>query len=252
MRLFETKQLCMHVNAISIKINVIENGGNNMANYACFCPGCLTENYTAWGSKKCPECGAKMIQSRVEQATFLRFTDEQKLNTFIPLANTEEEKEAINKCFLPRIEAKERTRKRVEEAKKKLEEKEEAERIEKDKILSSILISSGFNFEGYRIVKYSGYISGDDATTIPRVSGILTSHHGQNLTDALVKIRIQALKELKEAAHELGCNAVIGVDFDYLTLEPERASLLDSRTTVKEDYVICVTANGNAVVIEKI
>ena len=31
----------------------------------------------------------------------------------------------------------------------------------------------------------------------------------------------QALKELKEACYDLGCNAVIGVDFDYIALEPE-------------------------------
>ena len=74
-------------------------------------------------------------------------------------------------------------------------------------------------------------------------------NNGQNLTDALVRIRIQALKELKEAAYDLGCNAVIGVDFDYITLEPETANLAGG--TLYEPYIICVTANGNAVVIEK-
>lgn len=119
---------------------------------------------------------------------------------------------------------------------------------EKSKALASILITSGFNFNGYKIVKYSGYISGDDATEIPR-GGIFGGNNGKNLTDALVKIRIQALKELKEAAYDLGCNAVIGVDFDYITLEPETARLTGG--TLYEPYVICVTANGNAVIIEK-
>ena len=129
-------------------------------------------------------------------------------------------------------------------------QKEEVEREEKkrarNKAISEMLISSGFSFDGYRIVKYSGYISGDDATQIPR-SGF-KNNNAQNLTDALVKIRIQALKELKEAAYDLGCNAVIGVDFDYLTLEPESAA---AGTTYLEPYVICVTANGNAVIVEK-
>ena len=92
--------------------------------------------------------------------------------------------------------------------------------MEKQKAIAEILISSGFNFEGYRITKYSGYISGDDAVQIPR-GGVFGKNHGKDLTDALVKIRIQALKELKEAAYDMGCNAVIGVDFDYITLEPE-------------------------------
>ena len=119
---------------------------------------------------------------------------------------------------------------------------------EKQQAISSMLISSGFSFEGYRIVKYSGYISGDDAVQIPR-SGVFGGNNGQNLTDALVKIRIQAMKELKEAAYELVCNAVVGVDFDYITLEPQTASITGG--TLYEPYIICVTANGNAVVIEK-
>ncbi|SEA49826.1 Uncharacterized conserved protein YbjQ, UPF0145 family [Oribacterium sp. KHPX15] len=117
--------------------------------------------------------------------------------------------------------------------------------------IANILISSGFNFDGYRIVKYSGYISGDDCITIPRDDFFSSNKVEDHLCDALVKIRRQALKELKEAAYELGCNAVIGVDFDYITMDPHHTSALRRDITVYEDYVICVTANGNAVVIEK-
>lgn len=70
-------------------------------------------------------------------------------------------------------------------------------------------------------------------------------------SDAVPKgIRRNALQELKEAAYSLGCNAVIGVDFDYITLDPETANI--SGGTTYQPYVFCVTANGNAVVIEKI
>ena len=127
----------------------------------------------------------------------------------------------------------------------------EEERIaeqEKQAAMARMLISSGFEFDGYKIVKYSGYISGDDATQIPR-SGVFGGKNGENLTKALVQIRRQALKELKEAAYALGCNAVVGVDFDYITLEPETANF--NGGTLYEPYIICVTANGNAVVIEK-
>lgn len=113
--------------------------------------------------------------------------------------------------------------------------------------ISKMLVSSGFSFEGYKITKYSGYISGDDAVQVNRYE--IFDNNGQNLTDALVKIRIQALKELKIAAYELGCNAVIGVDFDYLTFEPETANFRGG--TTYQPYIICVTANGNAVVVEK-
>ena len=130
---------------------------------------------------------------------------------------------------------------------KALEARIEAEQIRQNEA-SKIMISSGFNFDGYKIVKYSGYISGDDAVQIPR-SGVFGSDNGAKLTNALVRIRRQALKELKLAAYDLGCNAVIGVDFDYITLEPETANI--GGGTLYEPYIICVTANGNAVIIEK-
>ena len=127
----------------------------------------------------------------------------------------------------------------------------EQEDLLKRQELSKILITSGFTFDGYKIVKYSGYISGDDCVTIPRDNFWGTNKVSDNLCGALVKIRRQALQELKEAAYNLGCNAVIGVDFDYLTLDPQHAAALNAALTVYEPYVICVTANGNAVVIEK-
>lgn len=125
--------------------------------------------------------------------------------------------------------------------------KEEA----KQKAIAAMLVTSGFSFDGYTIKKYSGYISGDDAIQIDRDN--LFDGQGQHLTDSLVKIRIQALKELKEAAYDLGCNAVIGVDFDYMTFEPETIShdIISGSTHVYEPYIVCVTANGNAVLIEK-
>lgn len=148
----------------------------------------------------------------------------------------------------------------AEEAAKKEAEKREAEEAErrkkeaeeeKQRALASMLISSGFSFDGYKIVKYSGYISGDDCVTMPRDNFWGSNKVADNLCGSLVKIRRQAIKELKEAAYDLGCNAVVGVDFDYLTMDPQHAAALNAQVTVYEPYVICVTANGNAVVIEK-
>ena len=137
-----------------------------------------------------------------------------------------------------------------EEAKRVLREKAEAE---KEMAMSRMLISSGFTFEGYRIVKYSGYISGDDAIQVDRgTHGFFSSvtNVGESLMVSLKQMRRQALKELNEAAYDLGCNAIIGVDFDYITLEPETAN--SSGGTTYLPYVFGVTANGNAVIIEKI
>jgi len=123
---------------------------------------------------------------------------------------------------------------------------------QKQKALATMLITSGFNFDGYKITKYSGYISGDDVIQIDRGSqGFFSSvtDVGSSLMSSLANIRRKALTELKEAAYDLGCNAVIGVDFDYLTLDPETAG--SGGGTLYLPYVFGVTANGNAVIIEK-
>lgn len=149
----------------------------------------------------------------------------------------------------------------AEEAEREARENAEHERLEserahaaakKQQALSSMLITSGFNFDGYRITKYSGYISGDDVVQVDRGSqGFFSSvtDVGESLMTSLSKIRRNALAELKEAAYELGCNAVVGVDFDYLTLDPETAN--SGGGTLYLPYVFGVTANGNAVIIEK-
>ncbi|MDO4212219.1 MAG: heavy metal-binding domain-containing protein [Bacteroidales bacterium] len=128
-----------------------------------------------------------------------------------------------------------------------------AEIAEVDAKLSEILVTSGFTFDGYRIVKYSGYISGDDAISVERgYQGFLIrpADAAEELMEGLRTIRRNALRELKDAAYNLGCNAVIGVDFDYITLEPEAHTLYTDENRLLP-YVFCVTANGNAVIIEK-
>lgn len=123
---------------------------------------------------------------------------------------------------------------------------------DKQRAMAQMLITSGFNFDGYTIKKYSGYISGDAAVQVDRGrEGIFSrpANVGDGLMDALSQIRREALIELKEAAYALGCNAVIGVDFDYLTLDPETVNA--NGGTLYLPYIFGVTANGNAVIIEK-
>lgn len=136
------------------------------------------------------------------------------------------------------------------EEKERERQSELREHATKQKAMARMLITSGFNFDGYRIVKYSGYISGDDAMTVSRGSSFTDGGVRDNLLASLTQIRRNALRELKEAAYDLGCNAVIGVDFDYITLDPQTANITGG--TTYQPYVFCVTANGNAVIIEKI
>ena len=140
----------------------------------------------------------------------------------------------------------------VEEREAKEAAKAEADRKQKQQATAGMLITSGFSFEGFNITKYSGYISGDDVVQIDRGSGgwfQTATDVGASLMESLGEIRRNALQELKEAAYALGCNAVIGVDFDYLTMDPETVNA--NGGTLYMPYVFGVTANGNAVVIEK-
>jgi uncharacterized protein YbjQ (UPF0145 family) len=130
--------------------------------------------------------------------------------------------------------------------------------VTKQQALSNILISSGFSFDGYTITKYSGYISGDGATAVDRDglyvkesgwTGTKVTGVGDDLLQSLAELRRIALAELKEAAYDLGCNAIIGVDFDYLTLDP--VTINGSGQQIFQPYMFAVTANGNAVVIER-
>ncbi len=131
----------------------------------------------------------------------------------------------------------------------KINSKRQAEE-DKRTAMANMLITSGFNFDGYTIVKYSGYISGDDAVSVDRGTAFWNVVDVKDkLMESLVIIRRRALQELKEAAYDLGCNAIVGVDFDYLTLDPQTANMRGGTTYFP--YVFGVTANGNAVVIVK-
>jgi len=145
-----------------------------------------------------------------------------------------------------------RTQQEAEQEAERLRQTSEQAAMQKQQAMASMLITSGFDFNGYKITKYSGYISGDDVVQIERGSerwfGQATNV-GDSLMSSLSSIRRNALAELKEAAYDLGCNAVIGVDFDYLTLEPETVN--SGGGTLYLPYVFGVTANGNAVIIEK-
>jgi len=183
----------------------------------------------------------------IDRDDFEAFLIKKKLNYVEKFANM-----IVSDAFVDNYVLQYREAKAAVQAAKEAEIKAVAEEeARKQKAMADMLITSGFNFDGYTITKYSGYISGDDCISMPRNDFWGTNKVSDNLCGALVKIRRQAIKELKEAAYNLGCNAVIGVDFDYMTMDPQHSAALNQSITVYEPYVICVTANGNAVVIEK-
>ena len=160
----------------------------------------------------------------------------------------DENVESFVEDYLLPPEEQERRRKAADEEQKKRLEAQRLEEQKKHNAMKEILISSCPGFDGYKVVKYAGYISGDSAIELLR-SGFNGGNNGGNMLRALERIRDEALNELREKAYNMECNAIVGIDYDYITLEPETANI--SGGTLYEPYIICLTVNGTAVVIEK-
>lgn len=123
----------------------------------------------------------------------------------------------------------------------------EKRKLDEKKRAMSMPITSGQNFEGYRIVRYGGYVSGDEVVVLSDTmfsEGFSTD----KVNDAIKKVRVKAIQELKEAAAVIGCNAVIGLDFDYVNIDRNFNGVFTGRS-YNEAYIV-LTANGTAVTIE--
>lgn len=124
---------------------------------------------------------------------------------------------------------------------------EEEERIAE--VVRAMPITSTQSFDGYRIMEYGGYVSGDEAIELT------DSYFGNGdfdkdvVNDKLKEVRSVAIDELKTAAAQIGCNAVVGLDFDYVTIDRQFPGI--SGRTVNRSFII-LTANGTAVTIEPV
>ena len=108
--------------------------------------------------------------------------------------------------------------------------------------MAGLLLTSGFNFEGYKITRYIGFFSGECALGTGFLSSVnagLADFLGSNSSmyeQKLSKAKSMALSELKELARGNGANAIIGLDVSYTAFSAD---------------VIGVIAKGTAVRIEK-
>lgn len=109
--------------------------------------------------------------------------------------------------------------------------------------MEELMLTSGYNFEGYKIVKYIGFFSGECALGTGFLSSMnagIADFFGSNSSiyeEKLSKAKSMAMNELKTIAEGKGANAIIGVDVDYTTFSAD---------------IMGVVANGTAVVIEPI
>lgn len=108
--------------------------------------------------------------------------------------------------------------------------------------MSNILMTSGFNFEGYTITDYIGVYSGECALGTGFLSSLgagFADFFGSNsgmYSDKLKKAKDYAINQLLEQVRRVGGNAVIGLDIDYTSFSSD---------------IMGVVANGTAVRITK-
>ena len=106
-----------------------------------------------------------------------------------------------------------------------------------------MIVTTTPNIEGKTIVEYKGIVFGEVISGVnfmkDMMAGFSNFFGGRSNTyeDELLKARETALKELESRAHNIGANAVIGVDVDYEVLGADNGMLM-------------VTVSGTAVVVQ--
>ncbi|MBE5824026.1 MAG: YbjQ family protein [Butyrivibrio sp.] len=154
----------------------------------------------------------------------------------------EEINERINVVRQIQIDADDEVVRKAEEEKKLLKEDEIRRKYEKDERFLSLKLTTGYNFEGYKITDYLGVSdsecligTGMFSEFSRGVSDFLGTESGM-MKSKLSDAKRTALARLKEKAVETDANAIIGISYDILTLQ---------------DHTIVVSANGTLVRIVK-
>ncbi len=125
----------------------------------------------------------------------------------------------------------------------KIIEQEEYEVLKLNHKISQHTLTSGYNFEGYSIKKYNGIISGHVVMGTGFMSEVKASFsdvfgvQSDAFANKLENTKHLALNKLIAKSISLGGNAIIGVNFDYITFT---------------NNMMGVSANGTSVIIEAI
>ena len=110
-------------------------------------------------------------------------------------------------------------------------------------ITASVMVTSGYNFEGYAIEHYFDFISSESVIGLGTVHNVaadfsnLLGTESNTLKTKLTYVKMQAFFDLRNEAFKLGANAIIGADLDF---------------TMFGASTVCVIASGTAVRIRKL
>lgn len=131
-----------------------------------------------------------------------------------------------------------------EELWKSREYKENIKKFEKIEIEKRVhRMTTGYNFEGYNIVDYKGIVNGQIVLGTGFLSEFTASFadvfgtKSQLFADKMEKAKSAATDIMIKKSVEMGGNAIIGVDFDYI---------------VFYNNMLGVVANGTSVSIKKL
>ncbi len=114
-------------------------------------------------------------------------------------------------------------------------------RTEMCELVAGMMLTSGYDFDGYTIIKYIGVVSGQvvlGTGFLSEVSATFADFFGETskkFEDKLETAKNAAIEKLIVKSLEKGANAIIGVDFDYITFH---------------NNMIGVVANGTAVIVK--
>ena len=208
-----------------------------MAKNCCICGGKIgfKEGTPAFGGELCLSCSAKISYLKDSQETE---EVQNAIEYFNPLIQRQELSSEIKDSISASILlAKERiTPDQTRQEQEKEISLEQAKRI--SFIKQNGLITTGYNFENYTIDQYHGLVSGEVVLGTGFLSEFTASF--SDLFGTQTKGFAQKMRYVKEAALDqliknaaiAGGNAIIGVDFDYITFSSN---------------MIGVSANGTAV-----
>lgn len=173
-------------------------------------------------AKKCPECQIPLTETEISREEWRKLSD-------------------FDKDSL-----KEQWKKDCERKKQQIE-KEKSRLLQEQMILNQKvyehMITSGYNFEGYRIKKYLGIVCGECVLGTGFSSSLNASFADfLGIESSSYNNKLQSARKLAESRAIMqsiskGGNALIGVDIDYVNFSAD---------------VIGVIYNGTSVVVEKI
>ncbi len=182
---------------------------------------------SAYGGKSdlihyCPDCKAKLIHTAFDRDEWRKLPDIEKGKL-----------KAKWKILAADLE-----RKEIEQA--QFQKQKQADYANR---LNNHMLTSGFNFEGYKIVKYLDVVSGETVlgtgmfstlnASFSDIFGEESSSYGKKLKEA----RNSAKKKVIYESTALGGNALIGIDIEYVTFTAD---------------LVGVVYTGTSVVIEKV